>query len=223
MSASSSARAEHPLERALRARWRTALASVFVFAAGCYATYAATDGMQAFSLESARRLSALQSPAPIPSPILEYADGRRAPLIEHPGQILLVDFIYTRCETYCRALGSTYARLQEQLAPELASGAVRLVSITFDPMHDGPRELQDYRGRHGGGALGWDLVRPLASAQSKQLLRAFGVVVIDDGLGGFTHNAAVHLVDRQGRLAAIIDLDDAQSVGRLARRLLERT
>jgi protein SCO1/2 len=222
MSASASAAAAR-LGRRTHARWRTLLACAVVAAAGCYATYAATDGLKAFSLESARRLSALRSPAPVPSPTLEYADARRAPLIEHPGQILLVDFIYTRCTSYCQALGSVYAQLQGRLAPELAAGKVRLVSITFDPAHDRAQELDLYRGRYGADAPGWTLARPLAHADLQQLLRAFGVVVIDDGLGGYTHNAAVHVVDAQGRLAAILDASDMEGVVRFTRELLERS
>ena len=205
------------------ARWRTLLASAIVVAAGYCATYAVTDGLQAFSLESARRLSALRSPAPLPSPTLEYADARRAPLIEHPGQILLVDFIYTRCETYCQALGSVYAQLQSRLVGELAEGKVRLLSITFDPAHDRAHELERYRGRHGAEAPGWALARPLAPEDLLLLLRAFGVVVIDDGLGGYTHNAAVHVVDSQGRLAAILDAADPEGVVRFTRQLLDRS
>ena len=70
-----SATADARSDRRMHARWRTLLASATVVAAGCYATYALTDGLQAFSLETARRLSALRSPAPLPSPTLEYADA----------------------------------------------------------------------------------------------------------------------------------------------------
>lgn len=223
MSIFASATADARSDRRMHARWRTLLASATVVAAGCYATYALTDGLQAFSLETARRLSALRSPAPLPSPTLEYADARRAPLIEHPRQILLVDFIYTRCETYCQALGSVYAQLQSRLAGELAQGTVRLVSITFDPAHDRAHALERYRSRHGGDAPGWALARPLAAEDLQLLLRAFGVVVIDDGLGGYTHNAAVHVVDPQGRLAAILDSSDMEGVVRFTRELLERS
>ena len=209
-------------ERQPQHRWRTALASAVVLAAGFYTTSAVTDGLQAFSLESARRLNALRSPASVPSPLLEFADGRHAPLLEHPGQILLVDFIYTNCMTYCQALGSIYAQLQSRLAGEIAAGSVRLVSITFDPAHDGARELERYRSRYGGDATGWDLARPLAAADLQRLLGALGVVVIGDGLGGYTHNAAVHLVDGDGRLAAIVDLDNADDVVRLTQDLLAK-
>jgi protein SCO1/2 len=38
-------------------------------------------------------------------------------------------------------------------------------------------------------------------------MRAFGVTVIPDGLGGFVHNAAIAVVDPEGRLVAIMDWD----------------
>ena len=200
-------------------RRRTALASTIVLVAGLYAIYAVTDGLRAFSLESARRLSALRSPAALPDPLLELADGRRTSLME-PGRILLVDFIYTRCTTYCRALGSTYAQLQSRLAAEIGAGQVRLVSISFDPAHDDPVALQNYRNRYAADGFGWNLARPLSTRDLERLLRAFGVVVIDDGLGGLTHNAAVHVVDGNGRLAAILDLDDLDGVVQFTRGLL---
>ena len=46
-------------ERKLRqAAWRTAAAAALVLAAGAAATYWLTDGLRAYTLESARRLAA---------------------------------------------------------------------------------------------------------------------------------------------------------------------
>jgi protein SCO1/2 len=41
------------------------------------------------------------------------------------------------------------------------------------------------------------------------LLRTFGIVVIPAPGGDFQHNAAVHLVDAEGRLARVLDPDAA--------------
>jgi protein SCO1/2 len=41
------------------------------------------------------------------------------------------------------------------------------------------------------------------------LLQAFGIVVIRDAGGAFQHNAAVHVLDAQGRLARVLDIDAA--------------
>jgi protein SCO1 len=50
------------------------------------------------------------------------------------------------------------------------------------------------------------------------LLKAFGVTVIPDGAGGFVHNAALHVVDRQGRLIAIFDIGEELQVFAAVRR-----
>jgi protein SCO1 len=195
---------------------RTTVAATLVCAAGFALAHAATDGFQAYTLESARRLAALRSPAPVPDLSLDLADGGRAELTALPGRVLLVDFVYTSCPTYCLALGSIYARLQQELAPEIAAGAVRLVSVTFDP-RDGPGGLAAYRARHSPDRAGWDLGRPARAGETERWLKAFGVVVIPDGMGGYAHNAAVHVVGPDRRLVAILGVEDLDGIVKTAR------
>ena len=205
-----------------RTRWRTALAAGLVAAAGLAIAHVATDGFSAFTLESARRLAATRSPAPVPDFPLELADGGRAQLGALPGRVLLVDFIYTGCPTLCTTLGSVYARLQKQLQPEIAAGEVRLLSISFDPSRDDNRELRLYRARFTRDPAGWMLGRPGAEGDLGRWLDAFGVVVIPDGLGGYVHNAAVHVVGADRRLAAILDPEDTDRIVAAVRRALGR-
>ena len=195
---------------------RTAIAATLACVAGFAVAHAATDGFEAFTLESARRLHALRTPAPVPDLALDLAGGSRAQIGQLPARVLLVDFVYTNCLTYCSALGSVYAQLQKRLAPEIASGEVQLLSITFDPERDGDSELRAYRARNGANAGGWNLGRP-AQADLRAWLNAFGVVVIPDGVGGYTHNAAVHLVGPNRTLAAILDPGDIDGIVQAAR------
>jgi len=197
---------------------RTVAAAALVFAAGLAVAHTATDGFTAYTLESARRLQALRAPAPVGNLALDLADGGRARLAELPGQVLLVDFVYTNCATYCVALGSVYAQLKQRLETEIAAGSVRLVSVTFDPARDGSNELRAYRARHSTDVAGWDLGRPTGELQS--WLSPFGVVVIPDELGGYAHNAAVHVVGPDRKLVAIHDLQDVVGVEETTRRLL---
>jgi protein SCO1/2 len=196
---------------------RTSAAAALVVAAGLAAAHTATDGFEAYTLESARRLAALNAPAPVPDLALDLAPAGRARLHDLSAPVLLVDFIYASCPTYCAALGSVYARLQRRLAPEIAAGTVRLVSISFDPGRDGPAELAAYRARYSRDATGWDLGRPARAEELARWLDAFGVVVIPDRIGGFTHNAAVHVVGPDRRLVAILDFDDLDGVVQAAR------
>jgi protein SCO1/2 len=202
---------------------RTAIAAVLACVAGLGAAHTATDGFEAFTLESARRLNALRAPARVPDLALQLADGGHARIGEIPARVLLVDFIYTRCASACAALGSIYSRLQGRLAAEIAAGEVRLVSISFDPEHDRPGELRAYRSRHSSGPAGWELGRAVDANELRDALEAFGVVVIPDRLGGYVHNAAVHVVGPERTLLAIFDPEDIDGIVRRAREVTGRT
>jgi protein SCO1/2 len=185
---------------------RTLLVSVALMLVGGVTLYAATDRFQAFTTESARRLAVRQHPVDVPAVTLETQSGARIGVTALRGKWLLIDFIYTRCPTYCVALGSKFAQLQDQLAGPLAQGKVQLVSISFDPVHDTPQELTSYLQRVRSRGAGWFAGRPVDPDGLDRLKQVFGLTVIPDGLGGFTHNAAIHIVDPQGRLVEIVDL-----------------
>ena len=62
-------------------------------------------------------------------------------------------------------------------------------------------------------SAGWDLGTPAHAGELQSWLAAFGVVVIPDGLGGYAHNAAVHVVGPDRRLVAILDPEDVDAGG----------
>lgn len=186
---------------------RTLLASLAILAAGVATLAASTDGFRAFTTETARRIEVREHPRELPAVSLQAADGQIVSLASLRGRWLLVDFIYTRCMTYCSVQGSEFARLQDQLAGPVAHGKVALVSISFDPAHDGPQQLADYQRRSGARSAGWIAARPVTPSDLAALKRVFGVTAIPDGLGGYVHNAAIAVVDPRGQLVAITDWD----------------
>jgi len=184
---------------------RTLLAVLCVALAGGSALVLTTDGLRAFTSEDARRLEV--SEAPVQLPVLEVlgTDGRPVSLSD-PDRVTLLDFVYTRCETVCRALGSEFQQLQTEIRARGLQDRVRLLSISFDPEHDTPAELAAYaRHQRADGAV-WQFAALANAADLPKLLGNFGIVVISDGLGGFEHNAAIHVVDQRGRLVRIMDL-----------------
>lgn len=184
---------------------RTLLALLCVALAGGSALVLTTDGLRAFTSEDARRLEV--SEAPVQLPVLEVlgADGRPVSLSD-PDRVTLLDFVYTRCETVCRALGSEFQQLQTEIRARGLQDRVRLLSISFDPEHDTSSELAAYaRHQRADGAV-WQFAVLANAADLPRLLGNFGIVVIPDGLGGFEHNAAIHVVDRRGRLVRIMDI-----------------
>jgi protein SCO1/2 len=201
---------------------RTSLASAALLLAGGVVLAAATNGFQAFTTETARRVAVRSRPAELPAVALESQSGARFTLADLRGTWLLVDFIYTRCPTFCTALGGDFARLERKLVGPIARGKVQLLSISFDPTQDTPAQLAAYLGRFRGRSIGWQAARPVSVDGLRQITTAFGVTVIPDQLGGYTHNAAIHLVDPEGRLVDIFDLGDVDRIREAVLRNLGR-
>jgi protein SCO1/2 len=187
---------------------RTLLASLAIAAAGCAAILHATDGLRAFTRETARRIDIREQPRPVAASLaLQTASASRIDFGDLRGRWLLVDFIYTRCLTYCTVQGGAFAQLQHKLAEPIRQDRVRLLSISFDPAHDGPAQLADYQRRFGDTGSGWIAARPADAQTRDTLMQIFGVTAVADGLGGFVHNAAIEVVDPHGRLVAVLDYD----------------
>jgi protein SCO1 len=197
---------------------KTAVAALIIALVGGAALWQDTDGLRAFTTEGARRLSIIEQPRPVPDARLVDMRGQELTLADEIGRALVVEFIYTTCPTLCIALGESFAKLQDAIKAAGLADQVRLVSISFDLARDGPDALKEYAEAHGADGRLWIAVRPENEQALQSLLKVFGVTVIPDGAGGFVHNAALHVIDRQGRLKAIFDIgEEAQALAAVRR------
>ena len=199
----------------------TLVTALLVLSVGLAVSYRATDGFQAFTLESARRLQAMRSPRLLGELPLELAEGEKRRLSDWQGRYVLVDFIFTRCTTLCTAMGSGYARLQHALASEIETDRVRLLTVSIDPRRDRLADLGEYRLRYTKDISGWDIGRPQNEQVLEAWLMSFGVVAIPEPLAGIAHNAAIHVVAPNGRLVGIYDLGDIDSAAGYVRDKLD--
>lgn len=196
-------------------RWALVVA---VIAAGLAALWWGTAGLTVFTAETARRAAVAQAPRPLPAMALRDQDGAATTLAALRGQVVLADFIYTRCPTICQAQAADFEQARVVIRDAGLAGQVALVSITIDPEHDDPAALHDYAGRFGGADALWRFLRAEPDDLAA-LLRAAAVIVIPDGFGGYVHNAAIHVIDGQGRLVRILDADAWPVALELARQL----
>lgn len=186
---------------------RSFVMTVLVAVLGVGALCRSTDGFASFTAEAARRAEILRAPRTLPAVALEDQDGHAFSLQDYRGKLLAVEFIYTRCNTICRALGLAFKQIRERVPESMLGSGFALVSISFDTAHDDTHSLRAYGNAFGADGRHWRIARIRDGADVKLLLDAFGVVAIPDGLGGFEHNAAIHLLDRDGRLVSIDDID----------------
>jgi protein SCO1 len=196
---------------------RTALLSVSLALAGYGSAAWLTHDFQVWTAEGARRLEVALAPVATPPVLVDGPGLGTRPLAQWlaDGQsVTLLNFVYTRCETVCLALGSVYQQMQAMLqaARKIDASAenVRLLSISFDGQHDNPPQLQAYAARLGADAAVWRFARVPDAQESRRLLAAFQVVVVPDGRGDFEHNAALLVLDQRGRLVHIFDVAEQQ-------------
>lgn len=199
---------------------RAAAFLVAVLVLGAAGLWQGTDGLAAFTTEGARRLDIARQPRPLPPVELEDSQGHRTTLDAFRGRVVLLDFIYARCPTLCTVLGSSFERLRGEITAAGLQGRIALVSLSFDPDNDHPPQLGEYADRFGGADATWRFVRPQSQRQLAELLRMAGVIVLPDGADGFVHNAAIHVIDRQGRLSGIVDTEAVAEAFSLAREMM---
>lgn len=197
---------------------RTALiASALVLATGIGVLWHATDEGRALTTETARRINVAETLPHVPDATLETMTGTHVRLHPQPGHVTAVEFIYTTCPAICQSAGADFARLRDAVAA--TAPGLRLISLSFDPDTDDPEHLATYGDWHEADGVIWTVARPSRAALPR-LLESFGVTVIPDGWGGYVHNTAIHIVNSEGRLAAIVDTDDIDGALAAARRLL---
>ena len=196
---------------------KTALArvSLAIFGYACAAWL--THDFQVWTAEGARRIEVALHPVATPAVDVDGPGLQSQPLTRllADGQsVTVLDFVYTRCQTVCLALGSTYQQMQAALQSARMTDAeasrVRLLSISFDGQHDNPKALGQYAARMDADAAVWRFVRVPNAKDSARLLADFQVVVVDSGQGDFEHNAALLVVDQRGRLVRIFDFAEHQ-------------
>ena len=100
------------------------------------------------------------APAQAAMPDVEVVDqeGRKLHFYRDliQGKTVVVNFVYTRCKTFCPLLGRSFATLQESLGDRLGK-EVSLISVSLDPQTDTPERLKAW-GAQFGARPGWTLV-----------------------------------------------------------------
>lgn len=166
-----------------------------------------TDGFRAILLETSRRLELAEAHPVLPDIQIEDQLGNLLNISDLRGRDLVVTFIYTRCLTLCSVAGADLAWLQHQMQANGHPDA-QLLSVSFDA-HDDRSALHDYAQRHRAQWPDWKVVRIPDPATRQAFLRELGIIVIPDGLGGYTHNAALYLIDPDGRVRSAFDINNA--------------
>jgi len=130
------------------------------------------------------------------------------------GQILVVDFFFTRCATICPKMTANLKLIHDRLDP---SWPVQIMSHSVTPQADSVSVLQAYANKQEANPdLWWFLTGDKTDIY--KLARQSYFSCLDEGDGGFqdfVHTENIVLVDGLGRLRGFYDGTDSKAMSRL--------
>lgn len=92
------------------------------------------------------------------APPFELVDQTSTPLGHQDllGQVVVVDFVFTRCPDVCPLLSTNLAKVRDALADtRFTRRGFSLISITVDPVYDTPEVLRAYADGYGAVSPQW--------------------------------------------------------------------
>jgi len=188
-------------------RWRNNIAIIVTVLIGFLLIYIGTDGFHAFTEESARTYKLNKEKPFFPEVMFEDSHERMYPFSEFSGKYVLMTFIYTECTDVCPQLEMNVHEIYQQIPEDYLDDEIVFLTISFDPERDDPETLKKYQGYFNSDGESWRMARINDEQELENLLNQFGVTVIPDGEGGFVHNSAFYLVNKEGYLQEVMDYE----------------
>jgi protein SCO1 len=168
---------------------------ILAIAAGLAAGFAACSPRPADVAEPGSYAAANSSDC-LPAIALVDQHGHDLTLASLKGRPVLIDFIFTTCPGPCPLMTSRMAAVAKLLGPKLGN-QVTFVSISIDPEHDRPAELEQYARARGADAPGW-LFLTGTPAQIDRVLALFDLKRTRNPDGTMNHAVASFLLSPDG-------------------------
>lgn len=140
-------------------------------------------------------------PRPAPDLALRGSDGQDLTLQRFRGKLVLMSFGFTHCAAVCPTTLATLAEARRALGP--AAADVQVLFITVDPERDDAARLKAYVSAFDPGFVGGTGTPEALAAVRK----AYGISARKVPMGGsyaVDHTSSIFLIDRQGRLRAMM-------------------
>jgi protein SCO1/2 len=140
-------------------------------------------------------------PRQAPDFSLQGSNGQELRLSQYRGKVVLLAFGYSHCLSVCPITLHTFAQTLRQMGP--AAARVQIVYVTVDPQRDTPAKLKAFVGSFDPRIIGGTGTE----MQLAQVRKDYGVSAtrIPDGNSYmYDHSSSIYLIDRVGRLRALM-------------------
>jgi protein SCO1/2 len=143
------------------------------------------------------------SPAlPAPELALDGTDGKALNLARFRGRVVLLAFGFSSCAEVCPTTLATLAGARRKLGDEAAG--VQVVYVTVDPERDDAARMKKYLASFDATFVGGVGTR----AQIDTAQKSYGISstrqVYADGNYSIGHSSSIYIIDRAGRLRAVM-------------------
>jgi protein SCO1/2 len=141
--------------------------------------------------------------------------GRTIDFAQFKGKVLLVTFIFTRCQMpdFCPRMSTNFAEIDKALAADPGLYAkTHLLSISFDPSYDTPAVLKKYGSAYTGqfakeNFAHWDFAAP-SEKELPALTQFFDVGVTPGDPKSLTHSLSTVVIGKDGKVVAWYPTND---------------
>ncbi|NYF89442.1 SCO family protein [Tunturiibacter empetritectus] len=143
----------------------------------------------------------------VPNFKLLNQSGQTIHLDQFKGKVVLMTFIYTRCQLadFCPRMSHNFASIDKALAANPALyKQTHLISVSFDPTYDTPKVLRSYGGAYTGNYtnekfLHWDFAAP-PEKELPAMTQFFNVGVTPGDSKSLTHSLSTVLINKDGKI-----------------------
>jgi protein SCO1/2 len=140
-------------------------------------------------------------PRTAPDFTLQGSDGTQLKLDRYRGKVVILEFGFTSCPDVCPTTLAALAQARKQLGRDASE--LQIVYITVDPERDDAERLRKYLAAFDPTFIG-------ATGTPEQLAAvrdAYGIAATRTTLGtsyAFSHSSYTYLIDREGKLRALM-------------------
>jgi protein SCO1/2 len=137
-----------------------------------------------------------------PSLKLQGTDGKPLDLERFRGKVVLLAFGFSNCGEVCPITLATLAGARKKLGNQ--ASAVQVLYVTVDPERDDAAHMKKYLGNFDPTFIGGVGTRAEIDAAQKSFGISSKKIVEADGSYTIGHSSSIYMIDRAGRLRAVM-------------------
>ena len=133
---------------------------------------------------------------------LQGSNGKPLDLAQFRGKVVLLAFGFSSCGEVCPITLATLAGARKKLGDQAAN--VQVVYVTVDPERDDAARMKKFLGSFDPGFVGGVGTRAAIDAAQKSYGISSSRQVFADGNYTIGHSSSIYMIDRGGRLRAVM-------------------